>query len=217
MYNAKTPTNKNLGTDSDASTLNESSPALHNRTSHQANSPAPQINHQPPQPLQPSESFLKTQALKQSFLESQPQPLSQTPAFSPIAAFSKSATSKPSTSSQLAFASPTTSSNFAPVQPSSSSLSAYAPPPTSSNSAPVQPSTSSLSAYAPPSTSSHYAYVPPSTNSTTSGPLRSTANSPLDTVTDEVKLREGSESLRIKPRELSGQFLYPMTIKERHQ
>ena len=195
MYNAKTPTNKNLGTDSDASTLNESSPALHNRTSHQANSPAPQINHQPPQPLQPSESFLKTQALKQSFLESQPQPLSQTPAFSPIAAFSKSATSKPSTSSQLAFASPTTSSN----------------------SAPVQPSTSSLSAYAPPSTSSHYAYVPPSTNSTTSGPLRSTANSPLDTVTDEVKLREGSESLRIKPRELSGQFLYPMTIKERHQ
>ena len=195
MYNAKTPTNKNLGTDSDASTLNESSPALHNRTSHQANSPAPQINHQPPQPLQPSESFLKTQALKQSFLESQPQPLSQTPAFSPIAAFSKSATSKPSTSSQLAFASPTTSSN----------------------SAPVQPSTSSLSAYAPPSTSSHYAYVPPSTNSTTSGPLRSTANSPLDTVPDEVKLREGSESLRIKPRELSGQFLYPMTIKERHQ
>ena len=195
MYNAKTPTNKNLGTDSDASTLNESSPALHNGTSHQANSPAPQINHQPPQPLQPSESFLKTQALKQSFLESQPQPLSQTPAFSPIAAFSKSATSKPSTSSQLAFASPTTSSN----------------------SAPVQPSTSSLSAYAPPSTSSHYAYVPPSTNSTTSGPLRSTANSPLDTVPDEVKLREGSESLRIKPRELSGQFLYPMTIKERHQ
>ena len=195
MYNAKTPTNKNLGTDSDASTLNESSPALHNGTSHQANSPAPQINHQPPQPLQPSESFLKTQALKQSFLESQPQPLSQTPAFSPIAAFSKSATSKPSTSSQLAFASPTTSSN----------------------SAPVQPSTSSLSAYAPPSTSSHYAYVPPSTNSTTSGPLRSTANSPLDTVSDEVKLREGSESLRIKPRELSGQFLYPMTIKERHQ